>query len=157
VGEEGERETLLNLARLVDAGQEHGIPVLAVTAVGKNMNRDARYLGLACRISAELGAHMVKTYYCDGFEEIVQNTPVPIVIAGGKKQPERDALQMAFDAIQCGASGVDMGRNIFQSDSPVGMIKAVRSIVQENSGAEEAFEIYREEKAGSPTLEPQPA
>ncbi len=87
----------------------------------------------------------------------MQNTPVPIVIAGGKKQPERDALQMAFDAIQCGASGVDMGRNIFQSDSPVGMIKAVRSIVQENSGAEEAFEIYREEKAGSPTLEPQPA
>jgi putative autoinducer-2 (AI-2) aldolase len=141
VGEEGERETLLNLARLVDAGQEHGIPVLAVTAVGKNMNRDARYLGLACRISAELGAHMVKTYYCDGFEEIVQNT----------------ALQMAFDAIQCGASGVDMGRNIFQSDSPVGMIKAVRSIVQENRGAEEAFEIYQEEKAGSPTLEPQPA
>jgi len=157
VGEEGERETLLNLSRLVDAGQEHGIPVLAVTAVGKNMNRDARYLGLACRISAELGAHMVKTYYCEGFEEIVRNTPVPLVIAGGKKQPERDALQMAFDAIQCGASGVDMGRNIFQSDSPVGMIKAVRSIVQENRSAEEAFEIYQREKAGSPALEPQPA
>jgi putative autoinducer-2 (AI-2) aldolase len=157
VGEEGERETLLNLAELIDAGQEHGIPVLAVTAVGKNMNRDARYLGLACRISAELGAHMVKTYYCEGFEEIVRNTPVPIVIAGGKKQPERDALQMAYEAIQCGASGVDMGRNIFQSDSPVGMIQAVRSIVQENRSAEEAFEIYQETKAGSPAMEPQPA
>ena len=157
VGEEGERETLLNLAKLIDAGQAHGLPVLAVTAVGKNMNRDARYLGLACRISAELGAHMVKTYYCEGFEEVVRNTPVPIVIAGGKKQPERDALQMAYDAIQCGASGVDMGRNIFQSDCPVGMIKAVRSIVQGGAAVNEAFEIYEAEKAGSPTLEPQPA
>ncbi|UCG76421.1 MAG: 3-hydroxy-5-phosphonooxypentane-2,4-dione thiolase [Gemmatimonadota bacterium] len=157
VGEEGERETLLNLAELIDAGQACGLPVLAVTAVGKNMSRDARYLGLACRISAELGAHMVKTYYCEGFEEVVRNTPVPIVIAGGKKQPERDALQMAYDAIQHGASGVDMGRNIFQSDCPVGMIKAVRSIVQENAGVDEAFDIYQEEKAGSPALEPQPA
>jgi 3-hydroxy-5-phosphonooxypentane-2,4-dione thiolase len=157
VGADGERATLLNLAKLVDAGHQYGIPVLAVTAVGKDMARDARYLGLACRISAELGAHMVKTYFCDGFEEIVRNTPVPIVIAGGKKQPERDALQMAHDAIQAGASGVDMGRNIFQSDSPVGMIKAVRAIVQKDAGLEEAFAIYEEEKAGRPALEPQPA
>jgi DhnA family fructose-bisphosphate aldolase class Ia len=157
VGADGERETLLNLARLIDAGHQYGIPVLAVTAVGKDMARDARYLGLACRISAELGAHMVKTYFCDGFEEIVRNTPVPIVIAGGKKRPERDALQMAHDAIRAGACGVDMGRNIFQSDSPVGMIKAVRAIVQKDAGLEEAFAIYEEEKAGRPALEPQPA
>ena len=138
-------------------GQPCGIPVLAVTAVGRDMARDARYLSLCCRIAAEMGAHFVKTYYCDEFEKIVDTCPVPIVVAGGKKIPEADALQLAWDAVDRGASGVDMGRNIFQSDSPVGMIKAVRSIVQENSGAEEAFEIYREEKAGSPKLEPQPA
>jgi putative autoinducer-2 (AI-2) aldolase len=146
VGEEGERTTLLNMARLIDEGQRYGIPVLAVTAVGKSMNRDARYLGLACRISAELGAHMVKTYYCEGFEEIVANTPVPIVIAGGKKIPEKDAVQLAYNAIQAGASGVDMGRNIFQSDCPVGMIKAVRGVVQGGLGVEEAFGVYLEEK-----------
>jgi putative autoinducer-2 (AI-2) aldolase len=146
VGAEGERTTLLNLAKVIDEGQKYGIPVLAVTAVGKEMTRDARYLGLACRISAELGAHMVKTYFCDGFEEVVRDTPVPIVIAGGKKMPERDALQMAHSAIQAGASGVDMGRNIFQSDCPVGMIKAVRAVVQESAGVDEAFEIYRAEK-----------
>jgi len=146
VGAEGERTTLLNLAKVIDEGQKYGIPVLAVTAVGKEMTRDARYLGLACRISAELGAHMVKTYFCEGFEEVVRNTPVPIVIAGGKKMPEKEALQMAHNAIQAGASGVDMGRNIFQSDCPVGMIKAVRAVVQENAGVDEAFGIYRAEK-----------
>jgi putative autoinducer-2 (AI-2) aldolase len=146
VGSAGERTTLLNLSRLVDHGQQYGIPVLAVTAVGKEMTRDARYLALACRICAELGAHFVKTYYCDGFEEIVRNTPVPIVIAGGKKIPERDAIELAYNAIQAGASGVDMGRNIFQSDCPVGMIRAVRSVVHENVGAGEAFEIYQTEK-----------
>ena len=149
VGSEGERETLLNLAKLVDAGEKHGIPVLAVTAVGKEMTRDARYLGLACRISAEIGAHMVKTYYCEGFEEVVRNTPVPIVIAGGKKIPERDAIQLAHDAISAGASGVDMGRNIFQSDCPVGMIRAVRSVVHDGTSVDEAHEIYAEEKARS--------
>jgi putative autoinducer-2 (AI-2) aldolase len=146
VGAEGERTTLLNLAKLVDEGHKFGLPVLAVTAVGKDMVRDARYLGLACRISAELGAHMVKTYFCDGFEEIVRDTPVPIVIAGGKKLPEKEALQMAHDAIQAGASGVDMGRNIFQSDCPVGMIQAVRSIVQKNAPVDQAFELYRDIK-----------
>jgi len=146
VGEEGERTTLLNLARLIDAGQRYGIPVLAVTAVGKTMSRDARYLGLACRICAELGAHMVKTYYCEGFEKIVADTPVPIVIAGGKKIAERDAVQLAHNAVQAGARGVDMGRNIFQSDCPVGMIKAVRGVVQGGLGVEDAFGLYREEK-----------
>jgi putative autoinducer-2 (AI-2) aldolase len=142
VGAEGERTTLLELSKLVDEGEKYGIPVLAVTAVGKDMVRDKRYLGLACRISAELGAHMVKTYYCEGFEEVVQSTPVPIVIAGGKKIPERDAVQLAHDAIAAGASGVDMGRNIFQSDCPVGMIRAVRAVVQENAGVEDAYALY---------------
>ena len=157
VGGEGERTTLLNMSRLIDQGEKYGIPVLAVTAVGKNMTRDARYLGLACRICAELGAHMVKTYYCEGFEKIVRSTPVPIVIAGGTKIPEKDAIQLAFDAIQAGASGVDMGRNIFQSDCPVGMIRAVRAVVHDDAGVKQAHEIYREEKertgAGSGLLQ----
>jgi putative autoinducer-2 (AI-2) aldolase len=146
VGGEGERQTLLNLSRLVDEGQKFGIPVLAVTAVGKEMTRDARYLALACRICAELGAHMVKTYYCEGFEEIVLNTPVPIVIAGGKKIPETDAIALAHDAIMAGASGVDMGRNIFQSDCPVGMIRAVRAVVHDGVKPDEACRIYTDIK-----------
>jgi putative autoinducer-2 (AI-2) aldolase len=146
VGGEGERTTLLNLAKLIDHGQRYGIPVLAVTAVGKEMTRDARYLGLACRICAELGAHFVKTYYCEGFEEVVQSTPVPIVIAGGKKIPERDAIRLAHNAIAAGAAGVDMGRNIFQSDCPVGMIRAVRGVVQDDLDVEQAIEIYESEK-----------
>lgn len=146
VGAEGERTTLLNLARLIDLGEKHGIPVLAVTAVGKNMTRDARYIGLACRICAEIGAHMVKTYFVDGFEEIVQSTPVPIVIAGGKKISERDAIRLAHNAIQAGACGVDMGRNIFQSDCPVGMIRAVRAVVHDNAGEQAAYGIYQEAK-----------
>ena len=146
VGGEGERTTLLNLSKLVDYGHQYGIPVLAVTAVGTEMTRDARYLGLACRICAELGAHFVKTYYCEGFEDVVRNTPVPIVIAGGKKIPEREAIQLAHNAISAGASGVDMGRNIFQSDCPVGMIKAVRGVVQDNLDVKQAIEIYQTEK-----------
>jgi putative autoinducer-2 (AI-2) aldolase len=146
VGAPGQKETLLNLAALIDEGEELGIPVLAVTAVGKNMVRDARYLGLCCRIAAELGAHIVKTYHCEGFEEVVRATPVPIVVAGGKKTPEREALQLAFNSIRDGAVGVDMGRNIFQSDSPVGMIRAVRAIVHENAKVDEAYDIYSEVK-----------
>ena len=146
IGEEGERTTLLNLAKLVDAGEKYGVPVLAVTAVGKNMTRDSRYLGLACRICAELGAHMVKTYYCDGFEEIVKSTPVPIVIAGGKKVDEREALQLAGNAVRDGACGVDMGRNVFQPDCPEGMIKAIRAVVQDGASPEDAFDIYRNAK-----------
>jgi putative autoinducer-2 (AI-2) aldolase len=146
VGEEGERTTLLNLAKLVDAGEKYGVPVLAVTAVGKNMNREPRYLGLACRICAELGTHMVKTYYCEGFEEIVHATPVPIVIAGGKKIDEREAIQLAHNAVRDGASGVDMGRNIFQSDCPEGMIRAIRAVVQDGVSPDDAFGIYRDAK-----------
>ena len=146
VGGEYERQTLLALGGLVNEGSKYGIPVLAVTAVGREMVRDARYLSLACRIAAELGSTFVKTYYCDDFEKVVEGCPVPIVIAGGKKLPERDALQMAHDAVSRGASGVDMGRNIFQSDSPVGMIKAVRAVVQKKASVEEAFEVYAKER-----------
>jgi putative autoinducer-2 (AI-2) aldolase len=146
VGGEYERQTLLALGELVNQGNKYGIPVLAVTAVGREMARDARYLGLASRIAAELGAHFVKTYYCDDFEKVVEGCPVPIVIAGGKKIPERDALQMAYNAVSIGAAGVDMGRNIFQSDSPVGMIKAVRNIIHKKASVEEAYEVYAKEK-----------
>ena len=142
VGAEGERETLLNLAHLVDEGEKYGIPVLAVTAVGKDMVRDARYLGLACRIAAELGAHFVKTYFCEGFDGVVRDTPVPLIIAGGKKIPEKEAILLAWSAVQAGASGVDMGRNIFQSECPGGMIRAIRAVVQENASVEQASKIY---------------
>ena len=148
VGAKNEDRTVSNLGRLVNEAEEYGIPVLAITAVGKEMERDARYLGLACRIAAEMGAHMVKTYYCkEDFKKVVEGCPVPIVIAGGKKIPERDALQMARNAIEEGAIGVDMGRNIFQSDNPVGMIKAVRAVVHENKPVDEAFEIYNSSKS----------
>ena len=146
VGGEYERQTLLALGELVNQGNKYGIPVLAVTAVGREMARDSRYLGLASRIAAELGAHFVKTYYCEDFEKIVESCPVPIVIAGGKKLPERDALEMAHNAVSRGAAGVDMGRNIFQSDCPVGMIKAVRSIVHKKASVDEGYEIYAKEK-----------
>lgn len=143
VGAKNEDRTISNLGKLVNQAEEYGMPVLAITAVGKEMERDARYLGLATRIAAEIGAHMVKTYYCkEDFKSVVEGCPVPIVIAGGKKIPEKDALQMARNAIDEGAVGVDMGRNIFQSDSPVGMIKAIRAIVHENKSVDEAFEIY---------------
>ena len=146
VGSEHERETLVSLTKLVDKGERYGIPVLAVTAVGKDMARDARYLGLACRIAAELGAHIVKTYYCEEFEKVVESCPVPVIVAGGKKIPELDALRLAANAVQGGAVGVDMGRNIFQSDSPVGMIRAVRTIVHEKASVEQAARIYESTK-----------
>lgn len=146
VGSEHERETLVSLAKLVDEGERYGIPVLAVTAVGKDMARDARYLSLACRIAAELGAHIVKTYYCEEFGKVVESCPVPVIVAGGKKIPELDALRLAANAVQGGAVGVDMGRNIFQSDSPVGMIRAVRAIVHEKASVEQATRIYESTK-----------
>jgi len=142
VGADNEDRTIANLGRLVNEAERYGMPVLAVTAVGKEMGRDARFLGLACRMAAEIGAHFVKTYYCEDFYKIVEGCPVPIVMAGGKKIPERDALQMTFNAIAEGASGVDMGRNIFQSDNPVGMMKAIRAIVHKGASVNEAFEIY---------------
>lgn len=146
VGSEFEKQTLVSLTRLVDEGVKYGIPVLAVTAVGKDMARDARYLGLACRIAAELGADLVKTYYCEEFESVVQSCPVPIIVAGGKKTPEKEALELAFNSVAGGAVGVDMGRNIFQSDNPVGMIRAVGAIVHDKASVEEAYRIYESAK-----------
>lgn len=147
IGGQFEKETIDNLAKLVDEGEKYGIPVLAVTAVGKEMERDARYLGLASRICVEIGAHMIKTYYTEDFGNVVEACGnVPVVIAGGKKLPEKEALQMTHNAVSDGATGVDMGRNIFQSDSPVGMIQAVRSIVHEGKSVDEAYEIYNSSK-----------
>ena len=144
IGGEYETQTVHSLTRMVDYGNRHGVPVLGVTAVGKSLTRDARYLGLACRICAELGAHFVKTYYvAEGFETVTAACPVPIVMAGGKKLPELDALKMAYNAISQGAAGVDMGRNIFQSDAPAAMIQAVGKVVHELMKPEQAFELYR--------------
>ncbi|MBS1254433.1 MAG: 3-hydroxy-5-phosphonooxypentane-2,4-dione thiolase [Deltaproteobacteria bacterium] len=144
IGGEHEKQSIINMTKLVDQGTRYGIPTLAVTAVGKDMVRDARYFRLATRICAELGAHYIKTYYVEkDFETVTASCPVPIVIAGGKKIAELDALKMAYNAVQQGAAGVDMGRNIFQSEAPVAMIKAVRSVVHENETAENAFELYR--------------
>jgi len=144
IGGEHETQSVNNMTRLVDMGNRYGIATLAVTAVGKDMARDAKYMRLAARICAELGATYIKTYYVeDGFETVTAACPVPIVIAGGKKLPELDALKMAYNAIQQGAAGVDMGRNIFQSDSPVAMIQAVRQVVHENAKPEEAFKFYK--------------
>lgn len=144
VGSQYEHESLVSLGKLVDEGEECGIPVLAVTAVGKELEkRDARYLSLACRIAAEFGAHLVKTYYCENFEKVVNSCPVPVIIAGGPKLAnELDALQLTHDALQAGAVGVDMGRNIWQSDYPVSMIKAVRAIVHENASVKEAHDLF---------------
>jgi putative autoinducer-2 (AI-2) aldolase len=143
IGGEHETQSVRNMTRLVDAGQRYGIPVLAVTAVGKELTRDARYLRLATRICAELGAHVVKTYYCEeDFDTVVSACPVPLVMAGGKKLPERDALTMAYNAIDNGAAGVDMGRNIFQSDTPQAMIRAVGAVVHESVKPEDAYRHY---------------
>ena len=142
VGSKYEHQTLRNLSKLVDEGEKFGIPILAVTAVGKEMTRDSRYLALACRIAAELGAHLVKTYYCDDFMKVVEGCPVPVIIAGGKKIPEYEALQLTYNAISDGASGVDMGRNIWQSDYPVQMLQAVRSIVHNAYNADDAFSKF---------------
>jgi 3-hydroxy-5-phosphonooxypentane-2,4-dione thiolase len=144
IGGEFETQSIHNLTRLVDLGNRYGIPVLGVTAVGKNMTRDARYFRLACRICAELGAHFVKTYYVpEDFETVTASCPVPVVMAGGKKLPEIEALEMAYRAVSEGAAGVDMGRNIFQSDAPEAMIQAVRKVVHENHKPEEALEFYK--------------
>lgn len=144
IGGKFESQSIHNMTRLVDLGYRYGIPVLAVTAVGKDMVRDARYFRLACRICAELGAQFVKTYYVEaGFDTVIASCPVPIVMAGGKKLPEIDALTMAANAIEQGASGVDMGRNIFQSDAPAAMLQAVRKVVHEKMPPREALDLYR--------------
>lgn len=143
IGSKFEALTIRNLTRTIDLGSRYGIPTLGVTAVGKELTRDARYLALASRVCAENGAHVIKTYFCrPGFEQVTHACPVPIVIAGGKKLPVPDALQMARDAIDQGAAGVDMGRNIFQADYPVAMIRAVRSIVHDGETPEKALDLY---------------
>ncbi len=143
IGGEHETKSVHNMTRLVDLGNRHGIATLAVTAVGKEMARDAKYMRLATRMCAELGATYVKTYYVEkDFETVTAACPVPIVIAGGKKLPEADALKLAHNAINQGAAGVDMGRNIFQAEHPVAMIQAVRKVVHENASPKEAFEFY---------------
>ncbi len=143
IGGEYERQSIINMTRMVDIGNRYGIPTLAVTAVGKDMARDAKYFRLACRICAELGAHYIKSYYVEkDFDTVTSSCPVPIVMAGGKKIPELDALTMAHNAIQQGAAGVDMGRNIFQSEAPVAMIKAIKAVVHDNATPAAAFDLY---------------
>ncbi len=148
IGAEFEHKSITNVVKLIDTGTRYGIPTLAVTGVGKDMARDAKYFGLATRIAAELGAHYVKTYFVEeGFEKVAAGCPVPLVIAGGKKLPERDALEMAYKAIDQGAAGVDMGRNIFQSDAPVAMIQAVAKVVHDLEKPDQAYQYYLDLKA----------
>ena len=144
---EHEATTVANLYQAVDKGTRYGIPVMGVTAVGKDMARDARYFGLASRIAAENGANIVKTYYCDGFEKVAAARPVPVVIAGGKKLPELEALELCYNAINEGAAGVDMGRNVFQSEAPAAMIQAVSAVVHDNMKPIQAFELFNELKS----------
>ncbi len=150
VGTDYEHDSLLNLARLVDEGERYGIPVMAVTAVGRELKkRDARYLALSCRIAAELGARVVKTYYCEKFEKVIQGCPVPVVIAGGPKvDTEYEVLQFVYDGIQKGAIGVNLGRNIWQDEHPVAMIKAIRAIIHESATPEQAQAVYDSVKSG---------
>jgi putative autoinducer-2 (AI-2) aldolase len=148
IGGEFETRSIHNMTKLIDAGLRVGMPVMGVTAVGTNMVRDARYFRLACRIIAELGAQYVKTYYVDdGFETVTSSCPVPIVMAGGKKLPELEALTMAYNAVQQGASGVDMGRNIFQSDAPKAMIQAVHAVVHQNMKPAHALDLFQSLKS----------
>lgn len=151
VGTDYERESLLNLGRLVNEGEKYGIPVMAVTAVGKELEkRDARYLGLCCRIAAELGARVVKTYWCDeGFDKVVRGCPVPVVMAGGPTvESELEVFEFVYDGIQKGSIGVNLGRNIWQNDHPVAMIKAIRHIVHGSGSPKEANELFQDVKAG---------
>ncbi len=151
IGGEYERESIINMTKMVDMGNRYGIPTMAVTAVGKDMIRNAKYFRLATRICAELGAQYIKTYYVpEEFETVTAACPVPIVIAGGKKISELNALKMAFRSIQEGASGVDMGRNIFQADSPIAMIQAIRAVVHDNEIPERAFDLYNTLKNKNP-------
>lgn len=146
VGMPWERDTILDFSKWVDDCERYGLVAMAVTAVGKDMAKDARYLSLACRMAAEHGAHIVKTYYCEDFEKVVDSCPVPIVMAGGKKIPELDALTMAYNALQGGAVGVDMGRNIFQSEDPVAMIQAVGALIHKDLTPKEALDLFNETK-----------
>ena len=145
IGDEAhEAKTVANLYKAVDKASRYNIPVMGVTAVGKQMARDARYFGLASRICAENGANIVKTYYCEGFEKVAAACPVPVVIAGGKKLPEKEALELCYNAINDGAAGVDMGRNVFQSTSPVAMIQAVHAVVHQGITPNQGYELFRD-------------
>ena len=147
IGSKYQKDSILNLSKMSEGTRENGLELLGITAVGKEMKRDARYLGLASRIAAEHGADIVKTYYCDNFQKVVKGCFVPIVIAGGKKIPEDDALDVCYRAISDGAAGVDMGRNIFQSNFPVAMMKAVSAVVHKGFQPETAFELYNDESS----------
>ena len=146
IGSPGESRSLELLCRAADAGARYGVPTLGVVAVGKEMERTEKFFLLATRVLAENGANIVKSYYCEGFERVAAACPVPIVIAGGKKLPEAEALEMAYRAIQEGARGVDMGRNIFQSDCPAGMAQAIGKVVHEGYTPQRAYEVYQEIK-----------
>lgn len=146
VGSSNECQTLENLNKAVNMGNKYGIPVLGVVGVGKDMERTPQFFLTATRLVAEMGAHIIKTYYCDDFEKIVAACPVPIVVAGGKKIPEKEALELTFNAISKGACGVDMGRNVFQAEDPVAMIQAVRMIVHNGATVKAAYEFYLQEK-----------
>ncbi|MEW5766639.1 MAG: 3-hydroxy-5-phosphonooxypentane-2,4-dione thiolase [bacterium] len=150
IGSDYEKETLLNLGQLVNEAERYGIPVMAVTAVGREMEkRDARYLALCCRIAAELGAKVVKTYWCEGFEKVVNGCPVPVVMAGGPKvETDREVFEFVHDGMQKGAIGVNLGRNIWQNEYPVPMNRALRAIVHENASVDEAEEIFNSLKKG---------
>ncbi len=151
VGSDYEKESLLNLSKLVDEGEKYGIPVMAVTAVGKELEkRDTRYLALCSRIAAELGARVVKTYWCENFDKVTQGCPVPVVMAGGPQvDTELEVFEFVHDGIQKGAVGVNLGRNVWQNDYPVAMIKALRAIIHENATPKEAQEIYDSIKSGN--------
>lgn len=142
IGAPGERSSIDNLCKTIDAGNRYGIPTLGVVAVGKEMERTTKFFLLATRMLAEFGTHIVKTYYCDDFEKVVAACPVPIVVAGGKKVPEAEALEMAYKAMAQGAAGVDMGRNIFQAEDPLAMCKAIGKVVHENYNDKLAYEFY---------------
>jgi putative autoinducer-2 (AI-2) aldolase len=148
IGSEYEHQTLMNLSRLVNECEDYGIPVMAVTAVGKELEkRDARYLGLACRICAELGARIVKTYWCENFDKVVCGCPVPVVIAGGPKcNTEKEVFEFVYDGMQKGAIGVNLGRNVWQSPHPVAMAKALRAIIHDNAIVKKAQEVFNEAK-----------
>jgi putative autoinducer-2 (AI-2) aldolase len=151
VGTEYEKQSLLNLGKLVDEGERYGIPVMAVTAVGRELEqRESRYLALCCRIAAELGARVVKTYWCaEGFDRVVTGCPVPVIMAGGPQaDTELEVLEFVHDGIQNGSIGINLGRNVWQSDYPVPMIRALRHIVHENGSVREAQEIFDNVKAG---------
>lgn len=147
IGSDNESQSIENIVKTVDAGNRYGIPTLGVVAVGKEMERTSKYFSLATRMLAEFGVQIVKVYYCDNFEEVTAACPVPIVIAGGKKVPESEALEITYQALQKGAAGVDMGRNVFQAESPVAMIQSIRKVVHEGFTGKEAFEFYTDLKA----------